>query len=357
MTTRVLIYGAGALGSVLGHCLASEGHSVTLVGRAGYVSAVHERGLLLEVGRADHGPAERARVVRPVAVERMEDLPSDRGAWDLVLLTVKAYGTGEAARTLADHLPAQVPVMIVQNGVGGEELARASLGQTEIISGVVTLSVSVLAPAHVRLETLRGGLNLAPTVAGQDVQRWVSLFAETGLRVTVYSDHRDLKWSKLLLNIQANAIPAILDMSPAQVYASPALFALERAAFREALAVMRALRLRIVGFRGYPVALLAWAMRSLPATPLRLLLSRLIASGRGAKPPSLQIDLAKGHKRSEVRYLNGAVATYAERVGLEAPVNRTLTGILMGLASGDVSWAEFRGRPRELVAAVQAREA
>lgn len=356
MATRFLVFGAGAIGSFLGHCLASAGHSVTLVGRADYVRAVRERGLLLEVGRADHGAAGRVRVVRPMAIERIEDLPSDRGAWDLVLLTVKAYGTAEAAQTLAAHLPAQVPVMVVQNGVGGEELARGSLEQTEIISGVVTLSVSVLAPAHVRLETDRGGLNLAPTVAGQNVHRWAGLFAETGLRAAVYSDYRDLKWSKLLLNIQANAVPAILDMSPAEVYASPALFALERAAFREALAVMQALRLRIVGFRGYPVALLAWAMRYLPATLLRLVLGRMVASGRGAKLPSLQMDLAKG-RRSEVRYLNGAVVTYAERMGLEAPVNRTLTGILIGLANGDVSREEFRGRPRELVAAVHARKA
>ena len=82
-----------------------------------------------------------------------------------------------------------------------------------------------------------------------------------------------MKWTKLLLNIQANAIPAILDMAPDDVYAHPALFVLERAAFREALAVMRALHLRVVSFPNYPVPLLAWAMQHLPTVLLRPLLS------------------------------------------------------------------------------------
>jgi len=362
---RILIFGVGAIGSLLGHRLAHAGHEVTLLGRPGYVRAVQEHGLLLEEpGLASHGgaaypeqersPVLSGRTVYPETVERIEDLPADQRRWDLVLLTVKAYDTQGAAQTLAPYMSEGVPLLIVQNGVGGEELAQQALPQTVIVSAVITLSVSVLAPGHIRLETTRGGLNLAPTRGGQDVARWAALFATAGMKTAVHRDYRALKWSKLLLNIQANAIPAILDMSPGAVFSDPSLFALERAAFLEALAVMRALQLRPVRFPGYPVPLLVWAMESLPTVLLRPVLGRLVASGRGDKPPSLQMDLASGRRRSEALYLNGAVVTYAERVGLDVPVNRVLLNTLTGIAAGSVPWDDFRGKPQKLVAAIQA---
>jgi 2-dehydropantoate 2-reductase len=368
---RILVFGAGAIGSLLGYRLSSAGRDVTLIGRRGYVRAVQERGLLVEErnssGRDNReGPpvatlasmdsAEPRGVVHPGVAERIEDIPAQERLWNLVVLTVKAYDTTVAAQDLAPHLPAEVPVLIVQNGVGGEELAREVLGQTEIISGVLTMSVSGLSPRHFRLETLRGGLSLAPTRRGQQVQRWAELFGRAGMRMATFDDYRALKWSKLLLNIQANAIPAILDMGPGDVFGNADLFSLERRAFLEAWYVMRGLNLRPVRFPGYPVPLLVWAMRALPAPLLRAVLGRMIASGRGDKPPSLQMDLASGRERSEVPYLNGAVVAHGQRLGLSVPVNRVLLRTLMGIVNGAIPWDAFRGKPQRLLAAVESEK-
>ena len=65
--------------------------------------------------------------------------------------------------------------------------------------------------------------------------------------------------------------------------------------------------------------------------------------------PSLDLDLAGGRQRSEVSYLNGAVVTHAQRLGLDAPVNRTLCDLLTRIANGQVPWEEFRGQPQQLV--------
>ena len=350
---RILVFGAGAIGSFLGYRLAAAGHDVTLIGRASYVHAVQQHGLILEESHVHSAHlSARGTAMHPAAAENLADLPADQRLWDLILVTVKVHDTPEAARGLAPYLSQKVSVLIVQNGVGGEELARAVLPETTLISGVLTLSVSVLAPGHVRVETSRGGLSLAPTRASQDVTSWAELFAAAGLRMATYRDYRAMKWTKLLLNIQANAIPAIQDMTPGEVYAHPALFAAERAAFLEALAVMRALRLQVVSFPNYPVAILAWAMQHLPATLLRLLLARMVASGRGDKKPSLQMDLAAGRQHSEALYLNGAVVSHAEQLGMKAPVNRVLLDILLGIAEGRLTWDEFRGRPERLLAAI-----
>jgi 2-dehydropantoate 2-reductase len=359
---RVLVFGAGAIGSFLGHRLARDGHDVTLVARARYVGAVRQHGLrLCEVGpgAADTGEGSEPPldVVHPEAVERLEHLPQDRRTWDLILLTVKAYDAQSAAQALAPHVKPGVPLLIVQNGVGGEDLVRAVLPDAALISGVMTLSVSVLGLGCVRLETTRGGLNLANVTAGQQpVRAWADLFAAAGLRVATYPDYRALKWSKLLLNIQANAIPAILDWSPAAVFADRRLFAAERAAFLEAVSVMRALNLDPVGLPGYPVPLLVRAMEWLPAPVLRLVLTRLVASGRGDKRPSLQMDLASGQKSSEVLYLNGAVARHAQPLGVPVPVNCCLADVLMGIVVGRIDWETLRGRPDRLLAMLEGQE-
>ncbi len=57
---------------------------------------------------------------------------------------------------------------------------------------------------------------------------------------TVFTDYRRLKWSKLLMNLLANAQCAILDWTPAQVMADPTASRLEALAWQEAFAVMAA---------------------------------------------------------------------------------------------------------------------
>jgi len=390
---RVLIVGAGAIGSLVGHGLARAGHEVTLVGRQPYVAAVRARGLGLEDGgvtrttaknlvwRAAENLAWRAaengrRASRANARAVTSALDVADEPFDLILLTVKAYDAVEAAAQVEPLARRGVPILVLQNGVGGEEAVTAILGrpslaqpgspdpghkrgfgnplgaiEATILSAVITLSVEVLEPGLVRLATTRGGIGLAPTVPGQSVAELSEVFRGAGFRTSVYRDHRPIKWAKLLLNIIANASPAILDMPPDEVFADDRLFALEQAAFREAVMVMRALGLRPVSLPGYPVPLFAWAICSLPAWLLRPILRKAIVSGRGGKMPSLHIDLSRGKGKSEVEYLNGAVARYAQELGLDAPVNRALHSVLMGIVKGEVAWDEYRGQPERLLRA------
>ena len=340
---RGLIVGAGAIGSLVGHGLARAGHEVTLVGRQPFVAAVRGRGLGLE----DSGQVTwttNARVVTS-ALDMAEE------PFELVLLAVKAYDAAEAAAQVEPLARRGVPILVLQNGVGGEEAVAAILGSATILSAVITLSVRVLEPGLVRLATTRGGIGLAPTAPGQSVAELGAAFREAGFRTSVYRDYRAMKWTKLLLNIIANASPAILDMLPDGVFADSRLFALERAAFREAVAVMRGLDLRLVSLPGYPVPFFGWAICSLPAWLLRPILRRVIATGRGGKMPSLHIDLSRGKGKSEVEYLNGAVVRYAQELGLDVPVNRALHAVLMGIVKGEIAWEEYRGQPERLLRA------
>jgi 2-dehydropantoate 2-reductase len=338
---RVLIVGAGAIGSLVGHRLVRAGNGVTLVGRQPHVAAVRARGLGLE----DGGRITWATNVGAVTdVLDVADQP-----FDLVLLTVKAYDATEAAGQVKPLARRGVPILVLQNGVGGEETVAEVLSKATILSAVITLSVEVLEPGLVRLATTRGGIGLAPTAPGQSVAELGEVFCAAGFRTFVYREYRAMKWAKLLLNIIANASPAILDMFPDEIFANSRLFALEQAAFREAVAVMRALGLRPVSLPDYPVPLFAWALSSLPACLLRPILRKAVVGGRGGKMPSLHIDLSRGKGKSEVEHLNGAVVRYARELGSDAPVNRALHAVLMGIVKGEIPWEKYRGQPERLL--------
>jgi 2-dehydropantoate 2-reductase len=158
-----------------------------------------------------------------------------------------------------------------------------------------------------------------------------------------------MKWSKLFTNLVGNAASAILDLPVADIFAHPRLYALEAAALRECLAVMLALSHPVVDLPGVPVRLLAWAVQRLPAALARPLLRRAVGAGRGGKMPSLHVDLHGGRGRTEVEWLNGAVARHAAAHALPAPVNQLLCDTVVALASGRLDPAAFRRNPSALL--------
>jgi 2-dehydropantoate 2-reductase len=128
------------------------------------------------------------------------------------------------------------------------------------------------------------------------------------------------------------------------------LYRLEIRQLREALAVMRAQQIRVVDLPGTPVRLLAFAVRYLPLAVSRPFLSKAVGSGRGGKMPSFHIDLYSKRGKSEVDYLNGAVAQAGRRLGIPTPVNQLLTDTLLGLTREEIPLTIFAGHPEKLLA-------
>jgi 2-dehydropantoate 2-reductase len=225
-----------------------------------------------------------------------------------------------------------------------------------VISGTITISVEVEAPGRV-VVTKTGGIGLAPMAAECQpaAERAAGALAAAGFDVHQFADYRAMKWSKALLNMLGNATAAILDLPVEDVYADRRLVALERQAFLEALLVMEQLGIKPVNLPGYPAATLALAMRRIPLVLLAPLLRRRIAGGRGGKPPSLQLDLARGNRRSEGEFLYGAVVRAAVQAGVHTPVNRALWETLRAIVSGEVAWNTYRRQPERLLAAVASR--
>lgn len=338
--------GAGAIGCLVGGRLAAAGCEVTLLGRAKLVNVVTAHGLQLQ------WPDGRQQTVYPQVIENLAQL--DRlSDFELVLITVKSFDTATAVGGLSGRLSPGVRLLPLQNGVGNEEVLAATVPGQPIIAGSITLPVMVPQTGVIIVSKGKGGIGLAPFSEGVSIADVARRLRDAGFTVATYADHRSLKWSKLILNLTANASSAILDMPPIQSLSHPEIFDLEIAALQETLAVMRAQGIKAVPLFGYPLPLLAFALHWLPRAVLRRLLRPIMAEGRGDKLPSLQLDLRQGRNESEVTVLNGIVALTGERIGVPVPVNKALSDILTGIVAGEIPWIKYKGNPQVLWQQIQ----
>lgn len=344
----VTVIGAGAIGTLVAATFTRVGEAVTVVARPGQVAEIVARGLVVEAG-------ETRQVLHPRAVVGS----SERGIsteTDVVIVTVKAYDTEALARELG-QLPVTPYVLTLQNGIGNEEALAAYTSTERVLAAALTTPVDVLAPGHIRVARASYKLGLAPMRPGAETWEITYALGERlrrgGFQVQYARDYRALKWTKLLMNITANAQAALLGWTPARVFAHPVAGALEVQAWREALAVMRGLGVRPIAFGGYPLPLVTLLVERLPTPLVRRLMGRFAAGGRGSKMPSVYLDLARGRGKTEVPWLNGAVARHGQRLGVPTPVNATFDRLVAAVASGTLPWVDIRDRPERIHEEVQ----
>ena len=107
---KIAVMGAGAVGCYYGAMLALAGHDVVLIGRASFVDAVSQNGLILE----KDGERLEARV------SASTDPAKIRGA-EVVMVCVKSGDTEKAGHQIAPHLDPVSTVLSLQNGVSNAE--------------------------------------------------------------------------------------------------------------------------------------------------------------------------------------------------------------------------------------------
>lgn len=347
---NILLVGAGAVGSFFASKLLLDGHRVVIVDRPEQVSAILPVGLHLQEGLL-------ADSVQPTAlVTALEEAFPARVDYDLLLLATKAYDVSPILKQMpGSNFSLPRKVMTIQNGVGAEETVKKLLGARHVLAASLTVPVSVESAGSVVVERHDCGLGLAPMAIGERVDEWVKMFTMAGIKTVAYRDYRAMKWSKLLLNIVANATCAILNRQPGVIYRYRPTFELERAMLKETLAVMKKMGVSVVDLPGTPARLLPPIINYLPGFLAKMVLEPQIRNGRGDKMPSLQLDLAAGRKQSEVIFMNGAVVREGRRLGVPTPVNFLLADTLHKLFQKVLLWDDFRGKPDALLALLRRR--
>ncbi|MGD0718182.1 MAG: ketopantoate reductase family protein [Thermoplasmata archaeon] len=204
---RIVVYGAGAIGSLLGAMLYRAGDDVVLVGTAAHVEAIRTHGLRVE-----------GRVEGTFRIAAESRLPSESPA-DLLLLTVKTFDLALAAGEAARQLPWPIPWLLLQNGLGAEDTARVALQRVRgvadpsawLVRALNTLPATLVAPGVVR-QPGDGEIRLAdPTEAGpsaDSVRRFAAVFERAGIPVRYVPRIDHAAWRKAVVNAAINPVTA-----------------------------------------------------------------------------------------------------------------------------------------------------
>ena len=135
---KIAIMGTGGVGGYFGAKLALGGNDVSFIARGAHLAAIKSQGLIVRSPLGDmHVPTPRAT-----------DTPSNVGPVDVVLFGVKLWDTETAAEAIKPLIGPETMVISFQNGVVGDELLRATLGEKPVAGGVCYIAATIEAPRH-----------------------------------------------------------------------------------------------------------------------------------------------------------------------------------------------------------------
>ena len=307
---RIAVIGAGAVGGLLAALAARAGHEVLVTARGEHAAAIARAGLHVDGGWG-------AWVAR---VELAESIPSAR--LDLLVLATKAHDSAGALAPWAAH--DGTPVLVLQNGLGGEQAVRDALPHSPVAIGLALFAVSLSGPGRITV-TGPNGLTLGGDPAAVAVAEPL-LRQALPAELVLADDIRGAQFTKLLVN-QVNALPAITGLSVQQTVADARLLPILAAGMVETVAVGDAASVAWGRIGGVDAEAVASIRSGGPAAAAQL--ARTLAAGMGEVPnPASMLQSIRRGRTTEVDQLNGAVVTLGASLGVATPVNAALVALV-----------------------------
>ncbi|MCX5758284.1 MAG: 2-dehydropantoate 2-reductase [Candidatus Hydrogenedentes bacterium] len=304
---RMLVIGAGAMGCAAGGFMAKAGHEVTLVGRAGHIDAIRERGLRITGIWGEH-------TVTNLSV-RTDLSGLSAGDFDLILIAVKSYDTAAAAESAGPLLDANTLICSYQNGLGNAERIAAVAGWERTIGARVIYGVRRPELGHIEVTVIANpsALGVYRPEAPADRVRAIAEAMDAAGLPTVYTDRiATMLWGKVAYNCALNPLSALLGVPYGNLSQTEDTLAIMRDVIRELYEVAGAMGIALD-----------------PDTPeayMDLLVNRLIPP-TAAHYASMHEDF-QFKRRTEIDALNGAICAYGKQYAIPCPANTFLTRMI-----------------------------
>ncbi|MDD9907688.1 MAG: 2-dehydropantoate 2-reductase [Rhodospirillaceae bacterium] len=293
---RVIIYGAGGIGGVIGAQLFKADQEVVLIARGPHLEKVQKDGLRYETPNGtDILPL--TAVGHPSEIGFRDD--------DVVLLTMKAQHTLDALDTLRAVAGENVPVICGQNGVANERMALRRF--RHVYGMLIYLPSTFLEPGTIQTTSAKtiGVLDTGVFPNGVDdrVETLMAMLEEANFSARPTADIMRWKYGKLMINL-GNALNAL---APRNDEANPV---------RELLrAECRAV---------YAAAGIAYTEEDEITARRGDLMKAGKINGVGRQGDSSWQGLMRGNRDIEADYLNGEIIMLGRLHGVPTPANEVV---------------------------------
>jgi 2-dehydropantoate 2-reductase len=295
---RVVIVGAGAMGSLFCFLLQRAGKEVWLLEKnVGLVDYIKKNGIQIEGISGEH------HFFPPITSEKKEIIQAD-----LIIVFVKAFDTYQAILNAKGLVGPESFVLTLQNGIGNvEEIARV-VGEEQTIAGTTAHGATVLGLGRIRHagngETVIGKLNGEKS----SLTKIKKFFDSAGINVQLTQDVTGLLWSKLLVNVGINPLTGITGLRNGELFDYEETRTIMRRALNEAKSVVDKKGIRLI-------------------YPDHLQKVETVCKATAQNISSMLQDIHNG-KKTEIDFINGAILREGEKFALDLPINQALTHLI-----------------------------
>lgn len=315
---KIVILGAGALGSLFGAHLARAGEDVTLIARAARAESLQKHGVTI-TGLVD--------MMVPVPVTAR---PQELRQADVLLVTVKTYDMETALESVA-HLQVG-SVLSVQNGlVKDEQLARC-FGWDKTLGAAAHISAEVLPTGAVRF-TANEWFSIGEIPAGVSarVEAVVAALAGAGIRAEASAQIASVEWTKYVVNISWMALSALSRLETYKIFKHPDLAWLAAQLTREAAQIPAKLGIPLLDKGAFAAKTLSEVPFDAAAASFRQVGESMEAQGATAHKVSILQDLERG-RRLEFEAMFGYAVRKGAELGVSLPTIEICYRLIKGVA-------------------------
>jgi len=295
---KFLIVGPGAMGSLFAARLAKFANQdvVLLDYKRNRADFLNKNGIKVE------GIKGEFHVYVPVITkDEMAFRP------EFIMIFVKAYNTKNVAYELRNIIDSESVVVTLQNGLGNIEILKDVL-KKKIYGGVTAEGATLLSIGHVR------HAGYGDTIIGPKDKRLVKLkdiLNKAGFKTELSDDIEGLIWGKLLINVGINALTAITRLRNGMLPTIKGTKEIMDECLKEAMEVIKKKKIKL------PYE-----------DPIQKTYE--VCKKTSNNISSMLQDILN-QKFTEIDFINGAIVKEAERLGISAPVNKTLTCLVQAI--------------------------
>lgn len=298
---KVVIVGAGAMGSIYGGFLAEAGNEVYFLDVfKEHIDNINGDGLWIEGSSGN-------RYIK--GIKATSD-PEEVGVVDLAIVFVKSTITDIAINQNKSVIGPETTVLTLQNGLGNIEKLKTIVKESQIIAGTTSHGANLLGPGRVKHAghgaTVIGELDGSVT---ERIKKIADVFQNAKLDpVSVSNNVMGLIWDKLLVNVGINPVTAITNLKNGEILDYPEILKLSVDAVEEAMKVADALGIKL-------------------ETPDAVEHFKDVSKVTGENTSSMLSDVLNKRK-TEIDNINGAIVREGARLGIETPMNALLTRLV-----------------------------
>lgn len=321
---RVVVVGAGALGTIYGAGVARGGASVQLLARRPHAEAIQAAGGVTVVGVEETWHAQLTADWRP---ERIEPA-------DTVIVMTKSHDTARALAGLA-HLRDAVELAVsFQNGIEKDRLLASWCEAEKVVGGMSMIGATLDRPGTVS-HTLPGATYIGELPRGDSsrVRALGAALEAGGLPVVVSEEILSVEWSKLVHAGPSMTITTLPQLPFHRALQDPGLADLYIRLLGEGAAVAAAgpEPVELLDLPGmFPVRSYLAAEHADAVAMVQQRGAQMERAGSTNVITSMLRDLQTG-RRLELDAIHGFLVREGDRLGVRVPYNRTCYELLLAL--------------------------